>query len=442
LAQLLQGLGPQVSPAAQLATGQGVSRTTLNQLLNPELLLGTGVASPSALTSDYERYVQSERDVLRRAAEEDLLKAQQDWVNKRNSVVARYTVEPPQFFSDVASRYANDAFVTESLLIPIQTGAFSASQVKTQMAEPKDIDFWSQQYAPLIQQIAAREGRAEVNVASELNNKSFDQVLQDYFDYSPDQVFRLKEDLDSFESEARTFRRNLLEYEEESEQASRDLASELELLGPAPVTANVPELDTDAAWRDYSKSLGLEGLSLLPDPQARYDVPTDMILDRRRAARPSGQTLAEELLARQATEQRQRGVVEAPSRFQGVEATKIPGVTYMQAPSRSDAERQEARRLLAAATIPQGLGRPVVTAPTRTGPSGVPFRVPERSAAVAQALAANQPTEWLRQAAEAEQAAARLESAAIGRGLAAAGRTPFQDAMAQMLRYGVLEAGA
>jgi len=61
---------------------------------------------------------------------------------------------------------------------------------------------------------------------------------------------------------------------------------------------------------------------------------------------------------------------------------------------------------------------------------------------MSQALAANQPTEWLRQAAEAEQAAARLESAAIGRGLAAAGRTPFQDAMAQMLRYGVLEAGA
>lgn len=420
MAQLLQGLGPQVSPAAQLATGQGVSRTTLNQLLNPELLLGTGVASPSALTSDYERYVQSERDVLRRAAEEDLLEAQQDWVNKRNSVVARYTVEPPQFFSDVASRYGDNQFIVQNILAPIQSGQLSADQARSAMQQPVSMDEWQTDYGLTLQQGAAFDGMS-VN----------DLLQTESFGYSPDQVNRLLEDVGTFENEARGYRRDLLEYEAEAAQASRDLASELELLGPQPMTANVPELDTDAARRDYFKSLGLEGLSLLPDPQARYNVPTDMILDRRRAARPSGQTLAEELLARQATQQRQQGVTQI-----------APGITRVQAPSRSVEDRQRARQLLAAATIPQGLGRPVVTAPTRTGPSGVPFRVPERSAAMSQALAANQPTEWLRQAAEAEQAAARLESAAIGRGLAAAGRTPFQDAMAQMLRYGVLEAGA
>ena len=68
----------------------------------------------------------------------------------------------------------------------------------------------------------------------------------------------------------------------------------------------------------------------------------------------------------------------------------------------------------------------------------------ERSPALRAALAPNTLTrdQRIQLAAMREREAARADAAAIGRGLAKAGRTPFEDAMAGLYGYGLTEARA
>ena len=61
LAQILAAQQPTLSPLALAATRGGVSRTTLGQLSDPNILLGTGVADPMAIAGGASQYVSGRR---------------------------------------------------------------------------------------------------------------------------------------------------------------------------------------------------------------------------------------------------------------------------------------------------------------------------------------------------------------------------------------------
>lgn len=171
-----------------------------------------------------------------------------------------------------------------------------------------------------------------------------------------------------------------------NQRAERDYQQDLAAYNQS--VAAMPEpapLDYEQLRRDYFSEIGLPALAQLPAPGQQYEFTPEQVLALRKPTqRGTTSTLAESMLASR----------REPSRPSGGTASQMPG--------------------------------PIADV---SGPSGA-RRVLARQAQV-------DPLEAI---VGAERDTARLRAARAGRTLAAQGRTPFQDAMRQLLGIGVLEA--
>lgn len=407
LAQILAAQQPQLSPAALLATQGGVSRTTLGQLTDPNILAGVGVASPEIIAAGLSQYLSSQRGQLATQAEKDYMDAMDQWRKDVAAAQRRYTLEPPKLYTEVRDRYASAPSGIQVTLDNIQSGQLNANQAIRAMT------------TELTQDQLIEAGVAPDVAADRANIWSYKDVLAQQ-GYGEDQWERLTDDIRQFDNDASVYRRNLLEFEDQVASARRNLDAELTRIGGPPSAERFgQEFDTEAARLQYYKDIGLPGLALLPDPTAQYQVPVEAGLARARRDRPSGMTLAEEMLSE----------VRSGSR--------LPTST-------GEVVQRERPRSVASTMGVPGIGTPVsVSMQNQRG--GVPFTgSAARSPALREALSRNTMTreQLIQEAVRRERENAALKSKAVSRGLARAGRTPSEDAMRQLYKYGVTEAGA
>ena len=388
LAQILAAQSPQLSPLALAATQGGVSRTTLGQLTDPNILLGTGVADPSAIASGLSQFTQQQFFDALDQYNRDVAAAQR-----------KYTIEPPQLYSEVLDRYLSAPSGVQNVFSQIADGSLSAEQGRVALT------------SPLTAEELVSAGLSPQEAEQQAEKFTYKDVLQAR-GLGADWWERFSNDLSRFETEAAQYRREMMQFQDETARVGRELEAELTRLGPAPT----PEtFDSEGARLQYYKDIGLPGLALLPDPTVPYQIPEEFVMQRLREGRESGKTLAEELLA-----STQRGT---PLGTSGQTFTEriVPPATPA-TPARIPAREVSGQRFV----TPSG------PAPNRTTP------------ALRAALAPNTLTrdQRIQLAAMREREAARADAASIGRGLAAAGRTPFQDAMAGLYGYGLTEARA
>ena len=180
--------------------------------------------------------------------------------------------------------------------------------------------------------------------------------------------------------------RTLVAERDFNQRAERDYQQELAAYNQS--VAALPEpapLDYEQLRRDYFSEIGLPALAQLPAPGQQYEFTPEQVLALRKPTqRGTTRTLAESMLAAR----------REPFKPSGGPASQMPG--------------------------------PIADV---SGPSGAQ-RVLSRQAQV----------DPLKAIIGAEEDTARLRAARAGRTLAAKGRTPFQDAMRQLLGIGVLEA--
>ena len=428
LAQILAAQSPQLSPLALAATQGGTSRTTLGQLTDPNILLGTGVADPSAIASGLRQYLTAESEAARRVAEQEFNQALETYLGEQRAIQSRLDAareRQPVLYSDVYSRYQNASPVVTNLFDSILSSSdpnrqpLSSAQVLERMGTELTAQDWVNSYG------------FDAATAQQLVDSGVDNIntyLADVEGLNPTQINDLKSGLRQFETDASRFRERQMEF---ADTFASDLAGaqeDLARLGPAPDVAEFGmPFDSERARLEYYKDIGLPGLALLPDPTVTYNVPVDAMLARARRDRPSGQTLAEELLV---------GTVRQPRTELGASGQMLTG--RRPAPAPAVAGRGTATDVVApllGAVTPQGTRRQ----------GGVPFTgASGRSAALQAALAPNTMTreQRIQQAAMRERENAQLEAQATARGLARAGRTPFEDAMRALYGYGVAEARA
>ena len=389
LAQILAAQSPQLSPLALAATQGGVSRTTLGQLTDPNILLGTGVADPSAIASGLSQFTQQQFFDALDQYNRDVAAAQR-----------RYTIEPPKLYSEVLDRYLSAPSGVQNVFSQIADGSLSAEQGRVALT------------SPLTAEELVSAGLSPQEAEQQAEKFTYKDVLQAR-GLGADWWERFSNDLSRFETEAAQYRREMMQFQDETARVGRELEAELTRLGPAPT----PEtFDSEGARLQYYKDIGLPGLALLPDPTVPYQIPEEFVMQRLREGRESGKTLAEELLA-----STQRGT---PLGTSGQTLTgRAAPMPTAPAPRRAPVDTSTLAGVTAASN------RPAIS---------------ERSPALRAALAPNTLTrdQRIQLAAMREREAAQADAAAIGRGLAAAGRTPFQDAMAGLYGYGLTEARA
>jgi hypothetical protein len=388
LAQILAAQSPQLSPLALAATQGGVSRTTLGQLTDPNILLGTGVADPSAIASGLSQFTQQQFFDALDQYNRDVAAAQR-----------KYTIEPPQLYSEVLDRYLSAPSGVQNVFSQIADGSLSAEQGRVALT------------SPLTAEELVSAGLSPQEAEQQAEKFTYKDVLQAR-GLGADWWERFSNDLSRFETEAAQYRREMMQFQDETARVGRELEAELTRLGPAPT----PEtFDSEGARLQYYKNIGLPGLALLPDPTVPYQIPEEFVMQRLREGRESGKTLAEELLA---STQRSTPLGTSGQTF----TERIVPPATPATPARIPAREVSGQRFV-----------------TPSGP------VPNRATpALRAALAPNTLTrdQRIQLAAMREREAARADAAAIGRGLAAADRTPFQDAMAGLYGYGLTEARA
>ena len=389
LAQILAAQSPQLSPLALAATQGGVSRTTLGQLTDPNILLGTGVADPSAIASGLSQFTQQQFFDALDQYNRDVAAAQR-----------KYTIEPPKLYSEVLDRYLSAPSGVQNVFSQIADGSLSAEQGRVALT------------SPLTAEELVSAGLSPQEAEQQAEKFTYKDVLQAR-GLGADWWERFSNDLSRFETEAAQYRREMMQFQDETARVGRELEAELTRLGPAPT----PEtFDSEGARLQYYKDIGLPGLALLPDPTVPYQIPEEFVMQRLREGRESGKTLAEEMLA-----STQRGT---PLGTSGQTLTgRAAPMPTAPAPRRAPVDTSTLAGVTAASN------RPATS---------------ERSPALRAALAPNTLTrdQRIQLAAMREREAARADAAAIGRGLAKAGRTPFEDAMAGLYGYGLTEARA
>jgi hypothetical protein len=236
--------------------------------------------------------------------------------------------------------------------------------------------------------------------------------VYDIYGGDPSQWARLESAFNQYSQEKRIRDAAALRYNRDLAENEARAQAEIAAL---PAVGEVADPDAAAFRREFYSDTGLPLLGLLPSVAEQYQVPTETVLQSRRQQRPSQMTLAEEML----TESVRRPTPSAPT------GPVLTRGARPQTPSVNAAD------VLVNAPRPQRAGVPF------TGPSS-------RSPALQAALAPNRMTreQLIQEAVRREREAAALEAQAIGTGLARAGRTPYQDAMRQLLQYGALEASA
>lgn len=334
LAQLLASSGGGLSPSVSAATAGGLGRTDLAALLTPALGVGTGVIDPATLAAGLDAYY---ADLLREAQ------------SKRASEIAgieaqNIVVRPPEMDYDT--------------VLPVWQSALDA--------DPMIADAF-----------AAIENRGVTPETA---------AAQLYDSYGGmDNWGELVDALGKFADEKKI-----------RDAAARRYQSELanaEARGRAQVSA-LGEIQTPTlqqARMDYYKDAGLPALAFMPDPREQYQFTGEQALALQgRTNRPSGMTLAQELLAREIA----RGSQPRPTQ-------PTPEQSFAQVPAGQQA--------------------------------------PIRYTAAAQPRSTEQ---LARFAVEQEMANANIEARALQNAMALAGKTPFQKAMDELLKYGTMEANA
>jgi hypothetical protein len=397
LAQILAAQQPQLSPAALLATQGGVSRTTLGQLTDPNILAGVGVASPEVIAAGLSQYLSSQRGQLATQAEKDYMDAMEQWRKDVAAAQRRYTLEPPKLYTEVRDRYASAPNGVQTALDQIESGNVNANQAIKSMT------------VPLTQEELVNAGVASDVAADQANIWSYKDVLAQQ-GYGQDQWERLTDDIRQFDNDASVYRRNLLEFEDEVASARRNLDAELTRIGRPPSAERFgQEFDTEAARLQYYKDIGLPGLALLPDPTTPYRITGEQVIKSKRAQAPSGMTTTEALYEREL----------------GRPAPRIGAPSLAARPTPRPAPTPSAEPYAGRAQLPAGQ---FVAAKPAPEPKKSYWDMSRE--------------ERIRWALEKERERAGITAQAQAAGLARAGRTPFEDAMRQLYRYGVTEAGA
>lgn len=228
---LLAQLGGNLYPG----TLSGVKRTTMSQLLDPELLTAIGVISPDYLSEALQSYVDTE-------TASQLAEAIKDYDSKVQKVEAKYS--PPVFVSaadqNLRGLAASDPSLADALA-DIQQGTLDADA-----------------YADTLTDEVVRN-----------NVKTFGR------DWS-----RYQQDLLEF----RTI--DLPQYNQE-----------IDALGDRP-TAESLGITRESLRAQFAKDMGIPGLALLPDPGATYDIaPEEMRQFRKPTQAGTDKRLFESMLA-------------------------------------------------------------------------------------------------------------------------------------------------
>lgn len=388
---LLGAVGPQLGPNVG-----GVKRTDLQAFADPSLLVASGLIDPMMIEEMVAGSVA--------AAEQTALK---EWLDQQAAIEAKYQTVEPQLVSEIYSRYKATPQLWNVLggfFEDIKSGDKSANAVIASWDKTLPPEVWSNNTGFSIEQMQA--------VADEIGQPefSFKEFLTLGVGVPDEDVATIEDDLKSFQTDAQTYRNDLLQYNTEAPALAREREAELAKLGQ-------PMFDPAAAEFEALKQYGLEGLNLLPRPSERYNVPADIMLRSRRAANEAGGGRGEMTLAEQQLYEmdRPKAVESGGVRMVGNLAAPVPTV------------------------------EPVLSRDSLTAKYGQTAQVPAGQQIMGQGFSADA----RRRAAEArdprllaarrvaqERAVAAQTGRAIGAGLAAAGRTPFQDALLQYSLYG------
>ena len=387
LEQMLGTVSPAVDPSVVAGAKAGVSRTTQSSLLDPALLLTTGVIDPSALSQALNNYYTSET----MAAFDEAVK---DW----RTETAKLDAKEPQFLS-VAF---NDIVSGTGLALLDQAG----------LRDQFD---------------AVGEGQISVD--------QFTADLSDKLEGVEDQaaVAKLVSDVKQYAGDAAKFRQNKLEFDTK-------YAGERAALGEAPTFESVAaSMNLPALKKEFYKSQDLEGLELLPDPGATYGFSPEEALQLTGLSKADVGPSRKELDAlRRMQEEREAA---SPTVYESLDTRRQAAISELPALTGDPmgrtvstpgfgrgVERGAMEEMLGG----RGSGR--TTAASRRRAAGMeampqavgPSRVQGPSAAE-RALAA----QIARREGRSAQIARLLEAE-----LLAAGRTPFGDVLAQQNIYG------
>jgi len=217
-------------------------------------------------------------------------------------------------------------------------------------------------------------------------------------------VEELQSDLDQvqkqgieFATRQRIYQEDLADYEVEKQDYDARVRAGEE--GVAPLT----QPDMAAAWAQYAEDIGVPGLGSLPSPLETYQfTPEDVRAVRKPTQRGTTMNLLESMLQR-------RGRARPKAQPMGLPpAGELPEVLESGQGPRSAITASEGKRRAMAATR-AAMERRAAQDPLDRVAEG--FRMMERS-----------------------------KARSLARQAAAQGRTPLQDALNEMIRYGVLEA--
>lgn len=238
---LLAQLGGNLYPG----TLSGVKRTTMSQLLDPELLTAIGVISPDYLSEALQSYVDTE-------TASQLSEALRDYDSKVQKIEAKYP--EPQFVSAAEQNLVQLAGRVEGLaegIAGIQAGSVDADTLADTLGNQLELD------------------QPELAGAVRSNLKAYGRDLSNY-------------------------NQDVLEFQTID---LPQLRQEKAALGDAP-TAESLGITRESLKAQFAKDMGIPALALLPDPGATYDIaPEEMRQFRKPTQAGTDKRLFESMLA-------------------------------------------------------------------------------------------------------------------------------------------------
>ena len=238
---LLAQLGGNLYPG----TLSGVKRTTMSQLLDPELLTAIGVISPDYLSEALQSYVDTE-------TASQLAEALKDYDSKVAKIESKYRV--PEFISAAEQNLVQLSASVPKLaegIAGIQAGSVDADTLADTLSNELEVD------------------QPELAGVVRSNLKAYGRDLSNY-----------NQDVLEFQT------RDLPQYNQE-----------IMALGDRP-TAESLGITRESLKAQFAKDMGIPGLALLPDPGATYDIaPEEMRQFRKPTQAGTDKRLFESMLA-------------------------------------------------------------------------------------------------------------------------------------------------
>lgn len=385
LEQMLGTVSSAVDPYVVASALAGTSRATQEKLLDPALLLTTGVIDPAALSQALNNYYSS-------ATMAAFDEAVSDWRTEK----AKLDAKRPQFVSVAYNDIASGAGL----------GLLAEAGLR------QDFDDL---------------GEGLISVDQFLTK--FDE---EYGGSDNPAVPKLRSDINQFAKDSASFRQKQLEFE--TENAGAEAA-----LGDQPTFESVAaSIDLPALKREFFKSQGLEGLELLPDPGATYGFSPEEALQLTGLSKADvGPSRAELDALRRMQEERRAA---APTVYESLDARRQAAMAELPVlagdPMGRTVETPGFGRGAPMAARPEqlaGRGSGRTTAASRRGAAGMEAmpRAVGRPAGLPSAAERAMAAQIARREGRAEQIARLLEAELVSQG-----RTPFGDVLAQQNIYG------